>query len=69
MKERLWWDWVKRVRGMEIAQVLRAWYGTMRLFPRERRWEKWGCGGYIKPSYSPELNPADQVFEAVRQWV
>ena len=24
--------WVKRVRGVEIAQVLRAWYGTMRLF-------------------------------------
>ena len=28
-----------------------------------------GCGGYIKPSYSPELNPAEQVFEAVRRWV
>ena len=28
-----------------------------------------GCGGYIKPSYSPELNPAERVFEAVRWWV
>jgi len=28
-----------------------------------------GCGGYIKPSYSPELNPAERVFEAVRRWV
>jgi len=43
MRERLWWDWVKRVRGVEIAQVLRtwkgagAWYGTMRPFTR-RRW-------------------------------
>ena len=48
MKGRLWWDWVKRVRGVEIAQVLRtwkgagAWYGTMRLFTR-RRW--WGRSG------------------------
>jgi hypothetical protein len=41
MKGRLWWDWVKRVRGVEIAQVLRkgagAWYGTMRLSTRRRR--------------------------------
>jgi hypothetical protein len=28
MRERLWWDWVKRVRGVEIAQVLRSWKGT-----------------------------------------
>ena len=31
--------------------------------------EEGGCGGYIKPSYSPELNPAERVFEAVQQWV
>jgi len=48
MRGRLWWDWVKRVRGGEIAQVLRAWkgagawYGTMRPFTR-RRW--WGGSG------------------------
>ena len=48
MKGRLWWDWVKRVRGVEIAQVLRAWkgagtwYGTMRPLTR-RRW--WGRSG------------------------
>jgi len=42
----------KRVKAMggqpkPIQQVLRAWYGTMRLFPRGRRWRRWGCGGYI----------------------
>ena len=42
MRGRLWWDWVKRVREVEIAQVLRAWYGTMRPFTR-RRW--WGRSG------------------------
>jgi transposase len=41
----------------------------MGLFPRGRWWKKWGFGGYIKPSYSPELNPAGQVFAEVRRWV
>ncbi len=49
--------------------MLRACYGTMRLFPRGRRRERWRCGGYIKPSYSPELNPAEQVLAEVRRWV
>jgi len=73
IKGRLWWDWVKRVRGMEIARVLRtwkgagAWYGTMQLFTRRRRWERWGCGGYInRPTL---LSPAERVFAEVRRWV
>ena len=45
---------------MEIAQVLRAWYGTMQLFPRGRRWERWG-----RPTL---LSPVERVFEAVRRW-
>ena len=51
MKGRLWWDWVKRVRGVEIAQVLRAWkgagvwYGTMRPCTRQRWWGRWGATG------------------------
>ena len=53
MRGRLWWDWMKRVQGVEIAQVLRAWkgagawYETMRLFTRRRRRERWGCDGSI----------------------
>ena len=41
----------------------------MKLFTRRRRRERGGCGGYIKPSYSPELNPAERVFAEVRRWV
>jgi hypothetical protein len=63
MKGRLWWGWVKRVRGVEIAQVLRAWYGTMRSFTRRRWW------GSYQPPYSPELNPAERVLEEIRWWV
>ena len=73
MKGRPWWDWVKRVRGVEMAQVLRAWkgagawYGTMRPFTRRRRWERWGCGVYInRPTL---LSPAERVFAEVRRWV
>jgi hypothetical protein len=46
MKGRLWWDWGKRVRWVEIAQVLRAWHGIMQLFTWGRWWERWDCGGY-----------------------
>ena len=56
-------------QGVKAWEGAGAWYGAMRLFPRRRRWERGGCGGYIKPSYSPELNPAERVFEAVRRWV
>jgi len=38
-------------------------------FPKGKAVGEGGCGGYIKPSYSPELNPAEQVFAAVRRWV
>jgi hypothetical protein len=40
---------VKEMRGQPkpIQQILRAWYGTIGLFPRGRRWKRWGCGGCI----------------------
>jgi len=58
---------MERMRGVEIAQVLRAWkgagawYGTMRPFTRRRRWERWG-----RPTL---LNPAERVFKEARRWV
>jgi hypothetical protein len=50
-----------------IQRVLRAWkeagawYWTMRLFTRGRRWERGG-----RPTL---LNPAERVLEEVRRWV
>ena len=52
---------MKRVQGVEIAQVLMAWYETMRLFPRRRRWKRGGR--------STLLNPVEQVWDEVRRWV
>jgi hypothetical protein len=39
----------------------------MRPFTRGRRWERWGCGGYI--NRLTLLSPAERVFEEVRRWV
>ena len=38
-------------------------------FPKGKAAGEGGCGGYIRPSYSPELNSAEQVFAKVRRWV
>jgi len=38
-------------------------------FHKVKAVEEGCCGGYIKPSYSPELNPAERVFAEVRRWV
>ena len=75
MRGRLWWDWVKRVRGVEIAQVLRAWKGAgvkgviwdHAAFHKAKAVGEGGCGGYINRPML--LNPAERVFAEVRQWV
>ena len=77
MKGRLWWDWVKRVRGVEIAQVLRAWKGAgvkgvvwdHAAFHKAKAVGEVGLRRVYQPPYSPELNPAERVFEEVRRWV
>ena len=75
MRGRLWWDWVKRVRGVEIAQVLRAWKGAgvkgviwdRAAFYKAKAVGEEGCGRYINRPML--LNPAERVFAEVRQWV
>ncbi len=32
-------------------------------------WEAVGLPTVVQPAYSPELNPAERVFEEVRRWV
>ena len=43
--------------------------GDHAAFPKGKAVGEGGCGGYIKPSYSAELNPAEPVFAEVRRWV
>jgi transposase len=74
---RLWWDWVKRVRGVERAQVLRAWKGAgvkgvvwdHPAFHKAKAVGEVGLRRVYQPPYSPELNPAERVLEEVRRWV
>lgn len=71
---RLRWEWIERMKGEQIQPVLSSW---------ELECVVWdgapGHGGEIYeglqtqrvalPPYSPELNPAERVFEEVRRWV
>jgi transposase len=69
--------WVKGVRGVEIAQVLRAWKGAgvkgvvwgHATSHRGKVVGEVGLRRIYQPPYSPELNPAERVFEEVRRWV
>jgi hypothetical protein len=62
MKGRLWWDWVKRVWGVEIAQVLRAWKGAgvkgvvwdHAAFHKAKVVGEVGLRRIYQPPYSPE---------------
>jgi hypothetical protein len=62
MKGRLWWDWVKRVRGAEIAQVLRTWKGAgvkgvvwdHAAFHKAKVVGEVGLRRIYQPPYSPE---------------
>jgi transposase len=60
MKGRLWWDWVKWVRGVEIAQVLRTWKGGRGVvwdhaaFHKAKVVAEVGLRRIYQPPYSPE---------------
>jgi hypothetical protein len=77
MRGRLWWDWVERVRGGEIAQVLGAWKGAgvkgvvwdHAAFHKAKAVGEVGLRRVYQLPYSSELNPAERVLEEVRRWV
>jgi hypothetical protein len=70
-------DWVKRVRRVEIAQVLRAWKeagvkGVVwdhAAFHKAKAVGEMGLRGVYQPPYSSELHPAERMLEEVRRWV
>ena len=75
---RLLWTWIDSMRSEAIASAVRGlrlqtdvgalvWDGA-----RGHRGEKVqtvGLPTIVQPPYSPELNPAERVFEEVRRWV
>ena len=73
----LHWQWADNMKGTTLAPILAAWKdaGLAGL-----AWD--GAGSHrgqpvravglptvIQPAASPELNPAERVFEEVRRWV
>lgn len=73
---RLWWNWnatmkadelIPLVRGMQDATGLDAvvWDGAPS--HRDARLDRIGLPRIALPPYSPELNPAERVFEELRR--
>lgn len=79
VRARLAWAWLDSMRSETVA---RAVLGLRRHTPvRALVWDgarshrsEWvrkvsGVKTVVQPAYSPELNPAERVFEEVRRWV
>ena len=75
---RLLWTWIDSMRGETIASALRGlrrqtdlgaviWDGARG--HRSDSVKDVGLPLVALPPYSPELNPAERVFEEVRRWV
>ncbi len=77
MTRRLWWAWLERVRGKEVAQVVEKWgesgvKGVVwdnAAFHRARAVGEVGLKRIYQPPYSPEVNPVERVFEEIRRHV
>ena len=79
VRGRLEWAWLDSMRSETVARAL---LGLKRHTPvRALVWDgarshrsEWvrtvsGVKTVVQPAYSPELNPAERVFEEVRRWV
>ncbi len=75
---RLSWTWIDSMRSEAIASAVRGlrlqtdmgalvWDGARG--HRAEKVERVGLPTIVQPPYSPELNPAERVFQEVRRWV
>ena len=75
---RVVWNWIDSMRSLHIAEAVNGlrqgtevealvWDGARG--HRSRLVEVVGLPTVVQPAYSPELNPAERVFEEVRRWV
>lgn len=74
---RLWWEWLERFRKEPVAEVLRSWKDDG---PDALVWDnapshtaklvqEVGLPLIRLPSYSPELNPAERIFQEIRRHI
>lgn len=75
---RLLWSWIDSMKSERIAAAVNGlrqqtnvgalvWDGARG--HRSELVESMGLPTIVQPPYSPELNPAERVFEEVRRWV
>ena len=75
---RMLWSWIDSMRSESIAAAVDGlkhhsdiaalvWDGARG--HRAERVEDVGLPTIVQPPYSPELNPAERVFQEVRRWV
>lgn len=67
------WRWVERMNATELLPVLQRWDLPAVVWDgapahRAKAMEALSTRRIQQPAYSPELNPAERVFEEVRRW-
>ena len=68
------WEWIERMRQEYIRPVLEGWALEAVVWDkapshRAKSLAELGTARVFLPSYSPELNPAERIFEEVRRRV
>jgi len=65
------WDWAKRMNQTNLLPIFRRWLPDVVIWDgasahRGKAMGEIGFGRIFLPPYSPELNPAERVFELIR---
>lgn len=68
------WEWIERMNQEQIKPVLQRWDLECVVWDgasshKGQTLEDLRTVRVLLPAYSPELNPAERVFEEVRRWV
>ncbi len=74
LRGELHWGWSQGMKQQQLIPILEKWPmdGVVWDGASSHRGKLMGQGGFARiflPSYSPELNPAERVFEEVRRQV
>jgi hypothetical protein len=73
LRGKLRWSWVKRMNVEHLLPVLREWALPCVVWDgapahRAKTMQELDTVRVRQPSYSPEVNPAERIFEEVRRW-
>ena len=71
---KLRWRWISRMKQELIKPILQDWAIQLMIWDgagvhRGKGLDHLPGRRIIQPAYSPELNPAERIFEEVRRWV